>query len=86
MTRLIGEKKGRMSKKEEKSPAEIAKQNGWTSGNVLRAVEHRRADVLFQVTAVGHEIVLGRRILSNGKYGNETELPLCDEFIRWFRE
>jgi hypothetical protein len=76
-----------MSKKarEGKSAAEIARQNGWTCGNVLRAVEYRRADVFFQITAVGYELVLGRKVSGKNKYGNEIKLPLTDEFIRWER-
>ena len=71
----------------QKTPAEIAKQNGWSAGNILRAREEKRDDVLFQITAVGYEIVLGRRMLGSKKMlGNEIQLSLCDEFIRWSRE
>lgn len=66
-------------------PAMIARGKGWQVGDTLRAQEEKRDDAFFEITAIGHQIVLGRRVISPVRRGNEIELSLGDEFIKWSR-
>lgn len=64
-------------------PAEIAKANKWKVGDVIQAKEEMRYAIFFLITAIGHEMVLGRRFSIGRKLGNEIPLALDDEFIEW---
>jgi len=72
--------------KKEKTSAQIARANGWKPGMILVASEEKRHEVRFRITAVGDEIVLGRRMLSYEMLGSEIGLSLTDEFIEWKRD
>src|SRR5688500_18247825 len=76
---MVGRERG----KGMKSPAEIANENDWEPGALIREREEGRRDRVYEVTAVGRTIVLGCRILKDGTLGKETELPLDDELIEW---
>lgn len=74
----------RKLKMENKTTAQIAKENNWVVGTKLKASEEARFDRHFMITAIGLQKVLG--IPTDMTKVNEFELSLTDPFITWAKE
>jgi hypothetical protein len=67
-------------------PAEIARQNNWQVGDVISGTEALRVPLIFEITAIGTQLVLGVQLRNKVKQEQEIRIPLNDPFIMWRKE
>ena len=69
-----------------KTSVDICAEKNWQVGDVLKSEEEQRNDHLWEITAIGKQIVIGIEVeqkdipkIRNG----EITLPINSEFLKW---